>query len=175
MAAGKGIVAIDLSDKDVRRVLSGFTLLVKETDDKRPNSELRLATKQISEKVGAEIQRAAYTHRFDPEAAVRVASTTKVLSDRVPKIRIGNTKRGLFSGGATVNEVLFGNEFGAAKNSYGNMGMKNGGRRFPPKTAKVGRGNEGYYIFPTIRALSPFIRDEWIKMADELFRKWRSA
>ena len=157
-------------DQEVKRTLDAFTRLQKETDDKSVNSSLRQATKKISEELGKEIAKAAYVHPHSPAQAIKVASTIKVLSDRVPKIGIGKGKSRIFSGGATAGQVLFGNEFGAIPDGIGNAGMRGGGKRFPPKSARSGRGHEGYWIFPTVKANERYIREQWLKMADELFK-----
>lgn len=161
-------VKIEL-DSEVRATLNAFTRLQKETDDKSANTALRQATKKISEKLGGEIVKSAYVHPYSPRQAIKVASTVRVLSDRVPKIGIGKGKARIFSGGATAGQVLFGNEFGAVPNGIGNANFKSG-KRFPPKSARSGRGNEGYFIFPTVKANERFLRDEWLQMANELFK-----
>lgn len=156
-------------DDEVRATLNAFTRLQKETDDKSANTALRQATKAISEELGKEIGRQAYVHPFSPAQAVKVATTIKVLSDRVPKIGIGKGRGRIFSGGARAGDVLFGNEFGAIPNGVGNSNFK-GGKRFPPRSPRRGKGNAGYWIFPTIRANERDIREQWLKMADALFK-----
>jgi hypothetical protein len=90
-----------------------------------------------------------------------------VLSDRVPKIGIGKGRSRIFSGGGRAGDVLFGNEFGAIPLGVGNSNFK-GGKRFPPRSPRRGKGNEGYWIFPTVRANERYIRQQWLKMADGL-------
>lgn len=156
-------------DDDVKATLNAFTRLQRETDDKSANSALRQATKAIADDLGKEITRAAYVSPFSPQQAARVATTVKVLSDRVPKIGIGKGRGRIFSGGARAGDVLFGSEFGAIPNGVGNSNFK-GGRRFPPRSPRRGKGNAGYWIFPTVRANERDIRDQWLKMANELFK-----
>jgi hypothetical protein len=157
-------------DDDVRRTLNAFSRLQRETNDRNVNSALRQATKAITQELATEIKRAAYVTPYSPAQAVKVAQTVKVLSDRVPKIGIGKGRARVFSGGARPGQVLFGSEFGAIPNGVGNAGMKNGGRRFPPKSPRRNRGNAGYWIFPTIRANERMIRDEWFKMTTQLLK-----
>lgn len=157
-------------DDDVRKTLNAFSRLQRETDDRNVNSALRQATKQITQELATEIKRAAYVSPYSPAQAAKVATTVKVLSDRIPKIGIGKGRSRIFSGGAKAGDVVFGSEFGAIPNGIGNAGMKNGGRRFPPKSPRSGRGNSGYWIFPTIKANEKYIRDQWFKMADVLLR-----
>lgn len=156
-------------DDDVKDTLAAFTRLVKETDDKSANTELRKATKIIADVLAKEIVKSAYVHPYYPAQAIRVATTVKPLSDRVPKIGIGKGRGKIFSGGATAGQVLFGNEFGSIPNGIGNVKF-NGGKRFPPRSPKAKRGNKGYWIFPAIQANERFIREEWLKMANALFK-----
>jgi hypothetical protein len=159
-------------DDDIRRTLNAFTRLQKQTDDKNVNSALRKATKTITQGLADEIVKAAYVHPFYPAQAAKVATTVKVLSDRVPKIGIGKGRGRIFSGGARAGDVLFGSEFGSTADGVGSVNFKTG-KRFPPRSSKSGRGNAGYWIFPTIKANERFIRDEWLKMSDELFAEFR--
>ena len=157
-------------DDEVRATLNAFTRLQKETDDKSANTALRQATKTISDQLGKEIGRAAYVHPFSPAQAIKVATTIKVLSDRVPKIGIGKGRGRIFSGGGRAGDVLFGNEFGSIQGGIGNFGF-NGGKRFPiPRSPRRGKGNAGYWIFPTVRANERDIREQWLKMANALFK-----
>ena len=154
-------------DDDIFATLRAFNRLQKETEDRNPNSELRQATKAISDELGKEIEKSAYVHRYSPAQAIKVASTIRVQSDRIPKISIGKGRKKIFSGGGRAGDVLFGNEFGAIPNGIGNSNFK-GGKRFPPRSPKSGRGNEGYWIFPTIKANERYVREQWLKMANEL-------
>ena len=154
-------------DDDIFATLRAFNRLQKETDDRNPNAELRQATKAISDELGKEITKSAYVHPYYPAQAIKVASTIRVQSDRIPKISIGKGKKKMFSGGGRAGDVLFGNEFGSIPNGIGNSNFK-GGKRFPPRSPRSGRGNEGYWIFPTIKANERYVRDQWLKMANEL-------
>lgn len=154
-------------DDEVNATLKAFNRLQKETDDRNPNAELRQATKAIANELGQEIVKSAYVHPYYPKQAVKVASSVKVLSDRVPKIGIGKGRSRIFSGGGRAGDVLFGNEFGAIPLGVGNSNFK-GGKRFPPRSPRRGKGNEGYWIFPTVRANERYIRQQWLKMADGL-------
>jgi hypothetical protein len=46
-------------------------------------------------------------------------------------------------------------DFGSAGN------FPNGGYKFPARTQSEGRGNRGYWIFPTLKALQPEITRRW--------------
>jgi hypothetical protein len=158
-------------DDDVRKTLNAFSRLQRETNDKNVNSALRQATKAMTQELVNEIKKEAYVHPFYPKQAVKVASSAKVLSDRVPKIGIGKGRGRIFSGGGRAGDVLFGSEFGAIPNGVGNSNF-NKGRRFAPKSPRSGRGNAGYWIFPTIKANERYLRDQWLRMADRLLKEF---
>lgn len=158
-------------DDDVRKTLNAFTRLQRETNDRNVNSALRKATKAMTQELVKEIKKEAYVHPYYPKQAVKVATTAKVLSDRVPKIGIGKGRGRIFSGGARAGDVLFGSEFGAIPNGIGNANFGKG-KRFPPKSPRSGRGNAGYWVFPTIKANERYLREQWLRMADELLKQF---
>jgi hypothetical protein len=85
---------------------------------------------------------------------------------------VGGTK-GRASGGANAGQLLFGNEFGGNRNAYGSLSaFPNGGYRFPPRTAREGRGNKGYWIFPTLKVLQPEIKKRWFKAINDVMDLW---
>jgi hypothetical protein len=107
-----------------------------------------------------------------PRQAAVVAQTVRFNRDRVPNVTIGGSK-GRASGGANAGQILFGNEFGGERNSKGNKSaFPSGGFRFPPRTPKEGRGNRGYWIFPTVKAMQPEITKRWMTAINDIVDKW---
>lgn len=138
--------------------------------DKESQTELKDQVASISAWTATQIKQAASMSPF-PVQSEKLANTIKFNRDRVPNVTIGGSK-GRFSGGALSGEVLFGNEFGA--NATGTNGnFPNGGRRFPQRSAREGRGNAGYWIYPTLRAIQPEIAQRWWAAADRIFRHWQ--
>ena len=160
MADARITVKID-ADKDVKAVLKKLNLLGKEA-----NTELKAEVVQISQMFAGAIVGAADQAPFSVQAQ-RVASTVRANKDRVPSITVGGS-RGRFSGGVTAGQALFGSEFGANDGAF----FPNGGRRFPDRSPKLGRGNAGYWIFPTLRALQPQLTRDWKDAVDKILRKW---
>jgi hypothetical protein len=148
-------------DVDVKRVLKVLNTMGKEA-----NTELRSEVINISQGLAQAIVAAAGQAPFTMQAQ-RVASTVRANRDRVPSITVGGS-RGKLSGGATAGTVVYGNEFGANDGQF----FPNGGRRFPERSPKKGRGNTGYWIFPTLTAMQPQLVRDWKEAVGKIFEKW---
>lgn len=107
-----------------------------------------------------------------PEQAALVAQTVKFNRDRIPNVTIGGSRGRRASGGALPGELLYGNEFGANPSSR-NGAFPNGGRRFPYRSPRMGRGNAGYWIYPAMREMQPEITKRWHNAVDRIFRHWQ--
>jgi hypothetical protein len=161
--------------KDLKNLYAAFKTLTDEA-----NNELKSQVTAISAWTATKIQAAANLAPYMPKQASRVADTVRPNKDRIPNVTIGGSKRN-FSGGAAVGEVLFGSEFGAEpyltkKKNGSNLGAntfgKNKGRRFPPMSPPYNGGNEGYWIFPTLRREQPAITSAWITAVDGVLNNW---
>jgi len=153
--------------KDYRELLKALNLM-----DKEAQFELKNEVYSISSWVAQGIKQAASGHEFYPRQAEVVASTIRAARDRLPTIYIGGSK-GRASGGANAGQLLFGNEFGGNRNAYGNLtAFKNGGYRFPRRTDREGRGNKGYWIFPTLKGQQKDILEMWKTATRKVMDNW---
>lgn len=66
-----------------------------------------------------------------------------------------------FSGGGTTQILWGGLEFGS--NRY---------KQFPNRTPSQGRGNAGYFIYPTLRRIQPELVRQWEEAFAEILKKW---
>ena len=140
--------------------------------DKESKTELKNKVKGIAGWVAEDIKTAAsYAPMY--KQAIKVAQTVRANKDRVPSVTIGGS-RVKFSGGALSGEVLIGSEFGADPTSV-NGQFPNGGRRFPYRSPKRGQGNEGYWIYPTLRLAQPRITREWHEAVDNVLDNWKKG
>ena len=158
----------------VRPDLSDYRGLLKALNqiDKESQYVLKDEVYAISAWTAQGIKQAAFAHPFYPKQAAVVAATIRPARDRVPTVYIGGSK-GRASGGANAGQLLFGNEFGGNRNAFGNLSaFPNGGYRFPPRTAREGRGNKGYWIFPTLKAMQPEIKKRWFRAVNEVMDLW---
>jgi hypothetical protein len=153
--------------KDYRELLKALNVM-----DDAAKIDLKNEVYSISSWVAKGIAQAASGHQYYPKQAEIVAQTIRPARDRLPTIYIGGSK-GRASGGANAGQLLFGNEFGGDRNAYGNKtAFPNGGFKFPPRTDREGRGNVGYWIFPTLKGMQKDILEKWKSAATKVMDNW---
>jgi hypothetical protein len=154
----------DLSD--YRGLLKAISLM-----DKDSQGALKSDIQSISRWTAQGMIYASYGSPMPRQAAI-VASTVRANKDRIPNVTIGGS-RGRASGGANAGQLLFGNEFGSDRNAKGSAGsFPNGGFKFPERSRSEGRGNAGYWIFPTLKAMQPEIRKRWLDAVNKVMDNW---
>lgn len=93
--------------------------------------------------------------------ASRIAQGSRVKkSSRIGEITYGFASQ-KFSGGATTKDIWGGSEFGSNKF-----------KQFPVWSGKEGRGSRGWFIYPTLRRIQPYIVAEWTKSFDKILKEW---
>jgi hypothetical protein len=93
--------------------------------------------------------------------ASRITEGSKVKkSSRIGEITFGFAAQ-KFSGGATTKDLWGGSEFGTNKF-----------KQFPVWSGREGRGSKGYFIYPTLRRIQPYIVAEWTKSFDKILKEW---
>jgi hypothetical protein len=134
--------------------------------DKEAQVAVRDEVQKISNMLAGEITSVMSRSR---DSRVRhVGRTVRGTRERTPVIKIGKATRLPVSRGGTgprASDLMFGIEFGA--NQAGRNGF-----RFPERTPKLGQGNEGYWIYPTIRKQQPRVVDLWAKALDKVAAEW---
>jgi hypothetical protein len=145
--------------------------------DAESKTELKEKVKGIATWVAEDIKRAAASAPMSKQASY-VAQTVRANKDRVPSVTIGGSKKAKVSRKITpgspapsVGELLYGSEFGADPTSASGK-FPNGGRRFPYRSPQRGKGSEGYWIYPTLRANQPRITREWHEEVDKVLSNW---
>ncbi len=167
MAESRTTITVRPDLKDYRGLLKALNQM-----DKESQFVLKDEVYSISTWTAQGIKQAGFAHPFYPRQAAVVAATVRPARDRVPTVYVGGTK-GRASGGANAGQLLFGNEFGGNRNAIGNQSaFKNGGFRFPPRTPREGRGNAGYWIFPTLKSLQPEIKKRWFAACNKVMDNW---
>ena len=164
-----------ISFKPDGKQLAGLYEAFKKLDE-AANKQLKDDVSSISAWTGSLIKEAASRVPQMPRQAERVAQTVKFNKDRVPNVTIGGAKKN-FSGGASAGNVLFGSEFGAEEWLAGgtvgaNRFGKYGGRRFPDRSPALGKGNAGWWIFPTLRENQSEITMRWTNAVEQVLNKW---
>ncbi len=173
MANTRETISVKADPKQLGALYAAFKTLTVEA-----NTQLKSDVASISAWTAQEIKSAAASLPADkyPRQASRVADSVRFNNDRIPNVTIGGSKKG-FSGGAYTGEVLLGSEFGAEPWLVGgtagaNRFGKYGGRRFPDRSPRKGRGNEGYWIYPTLRAKQGEITQRWTAAVTKVLNKW---
>jgi hypothetical protein len=93
--------------------------------------------------------------------ASRVATGSKVKkSSKIGEVTFGFASQ-KFSGGADTKQIWGGSEFGS--NTY---------KQFPVWSGREGRGSKGYFIYPTLRKIQPYIVAEWTKSFNKILGEW---
>ena len=167
MADNKQTIRFQPDLKDLRGLLKALN---KMDDDSK--KALKDNVSSISAWTATGIKMGAYIGSPMPAQTAIVAQTVRANKDRIPNVTIGGS-RGRASGGANAGILLFGNEFGSDRNAFGSKGnFPNGGYKFPARTPRLGRGNKGYWIFPTLRAMQPEITRRWKAAVGEVYENW---
>lgn len=167
MAEGRTTITVRPDLTEYRDLLKALSKM-----DKEAQQGLKDDVYKISEWTAKGMKQAASAHPYYPKQAELVAATIRPARDRVPTVRIGGSKKMPVQRKVTsrnpapdAGQLLFGNEFGGDRNAYGNLSaFPNGGYRFPRRTSREGRGNTGYWIFPTLK-----------DMQDDIYKKWDAA
>lgn len=136
---------IQYDRKQLRAVTTAFKAMSDEAVD-----AARRESSALAEFAAAKIKDAAATRTVNPTAVQRIASGVKISKTS----KIGEFSYGFasqkFSGGGSTRDLWAGFEFGS--NKY---------KQFPNRTPNRGRGNSGYFIYPTLRQIQPQIIAQW--------------
>jgi hypothetical protein len=111
-------------------------------------NELRTEAKNIASQVVAR-QKAAGTG--SDRTSALAAGSVRARRDRTPSIVAG--------GRSKAGQVFFGAEFG-------------GGRRKTTRQFRPYRGTQGYWFYPTLRAMTPKLLVDYGHALDRAARKW---
>jgi hypothetical protein len=133
--------------------------------DKEVNVALRDEVQKIANMMSKEIAQAG---RGRSKRDAFVADTIRGTRERTPVIKIGAAQRMPVSrsgAGPRASDLMFGMEFGA--NQSGPNGW-----RFPERTPRRGRGNEGYWIFPTARKQQRRVIEMWGAALEKVAKEW---
>jgi len=142
--------------RELAKVAKAFSLMGDEAVDEARNAAGALATFALDE-----IRSAASTRTKGAKAVTRIAQGAKVSkSSKTGRIDLGFASQ-RFSGGATTQILWPGLEFGS--NRY---------RQFPRRTPSNGRGNAGYFIYPTLRKIQPELVRQWEDLFAGILKKW---
>jgi hypothetical protein len=149
-------VPVSVQVDGLEQTLKAFNRLDKDSKKKARQSVLK-----VSEQIASRLRATAPTEtRYQ-----NLVASIRTKADRNPKVDIGRLANPKVSGGAGPRELVIGMEFGADQSGPNRW-------RFPPRTPRYGRGNAGYWIFPTARRNQAEIVKLWRDSLDASIREW---
>jgi hypothetical protein len=147
---------IQYDRKQLRAVTSAFKAMSEEATDAAKRESNALA-----EFAAAKIKDAAATRTVNPAAVQRIASGVKVSkTSKIGELSYGFASQ-KFSGGGSTRDLWAGFEFGSNKF-----------KQFPTRTPNRGRGNSGYFIYPTLRQIQPQIIAQWETAFNKILKEY---
>lgn len=142
--------------KEIREVIRSFKAM-----DEVAILEAKKVSGALADYALGKIKEAAGTRTVATKVATRIADNGKVSkSSKVGEISLGFASQ-RFSGGGTTKSLWGGMEFGS-----------NRFPQFPRRTPTLGRGNKGYFIFPTLKAAQPHIIQEWQQAFSKIIKEF---
>jgi len=141
---------------ELRGILSAFKAM-----DEQAIQEARTESNAIATYAANEIKVTALGRTVSGAGVRRVAEGVRISkSSKIGEFSYGFASQ-RFSGGATTQKLWAGLEFGS--NRY---------RQFPRRTPNKGRGNSGYFIYPTLRKIQPELIRKWEEAFAAIVKKW---
>jgi len=148
-------VEIAYDKADLRRVLGAFKAM-----DEEATVQAKAASGALAEFAQDKIVGTAVGRGRAAEKIVRGSNVSK--SSKIGELSFGFAGQ-KFSGGGTTQQLWGGNEFGS--NKYKQFPIWSG---FGPK----GRGSNGWFIYPTLRAIQPEIIAKWENAFEKILKEF---
>ena len=148
--------AIAYDKAEIRAITRSFKAM-----DEQAINQAKTASNALATYVGDKIKIAARTRQVAGKAAIRIADGVTISkTSKIGEFSYGFARQ-KFSGGATTQSLWPGMEFGS--NRY---------KQFPNRTPSEGRGNKGYFIYPTLKAEQPEILRQWEESFSKIAKEW---
>lgn len=141
---------------ELRGILKAFKAM-----DDQAVQEARTESSALATYAANQIKVTAMGRTVAGAGVRRVAEGVRISkSSKIGELSYGFASQ-RFSGGATTQKLWAGLEFGS--NRY---------RQFPRRTPNQGRGNAGYFIYPTLRKIQPELVRKWEEAFSAIVKKW---
>lgn len=149
--------AISYDRRELRAITSAFKAMSDQAID-----EAKKESSALAEYAAGKIKETAATRQVSGVAARRIADGVRISkSSKIGEFSYGFASQ-KFSGGGTTRDLLYGMEFGS--NRY---------KQFPNRTPVKGRGNSGYFIYSTLRAIQPEIVKQWEEAFGRILKEYK--
>lgn len=143
-----------------RSELSGIKRAFKAMDAEALD-QAKQASAEIAEMLKDKIIRKAQTRQIAGASARRIAEGARVAkSSKIGELSFGFAAQ-KYSGGGTTQQLWPGMEFGS-----------NRFKQFPRRTPRLGRGNKGYFIYPTLTENQTELIAKWEESFDRILKEW---
>ena len=159
---------IKIKDADINAIRKTFKNM-----DEIAQNDMNLAAQQIAIEAASAVGSALQS---TPQGQAIARSIKVSPKSKTPFFTVGGSSVKL-KNGTPVGEIALGVEFGAYQDRPRKRKGKStnyvGYRQFQPRSPREGRGNAGYFIFPTLKALQPEITRKWVEQVDRIRKDWR--
>jgi hypothetical protein len=143
-----------------RTDLRGITRAFKAMDDEAIEAAKRESS-NLAQFAADRVKITAATRTVSGTAARRIADGVRVsATSKIGEFSYGFARQ-RFSGGGSTLDLLYGMEFGS-----------NRFKQFPTRTPNRGRGNSGYFIYPTLRQIQPDLIRKWEDAFSKILKEW---
>ena len=141
---------------ELRSIIRAFKAMETQATD-----EAKRESSALAEFAAGKIREAAASRTVSGAAVQRVADGVRVSkSSKVGEFSYGFASQ-KFSGGGTTQILWASLEFGS--NRY---------KQFPRRTPNRGRGNSGYFIYPTLRQIQPELVRQWEEAFSRILKEY---
>lgn len=149
--------AITYDKAELRGIIKAF----KAMDDAAVEAAKKESS-ALAQYAADKVKTAAGSRIVSGIAARRIADGVVVSkSSKVGEFSYGFARQ-KFSGGGSTRDLLYGMEFGS-----------NRFKQFPARSPRYGkRGNSGYFIYPTLRAIQPELIKQWEQAFDRILKEY---
>ncbi len=147
---------ISYDRRELRSIMAAFKAMDAEAVD-----QAKRESNALAQFAADKIKVAAQGRTVSSAAVQRVADGVRISkSSKIGEFSYGFASQ-RFSGGGTTQILWPGLEFGS-----------NRFKQFPRRTPSKGRGNSGYFIYPTLRSIQPELVRKWEDAFSKILEKW---
>ena len=147
---------ISYDKQELRGIIKAFKAM-----DEAAVEAAKKESSALAQYASEQIKKTAATRTVSGVAARRIADGVSISkSSKVGEFSYGFARQ-KFSGGGSTLDLLYGMEFGS-----------NRFKQFPTRTPSKGRGNSGYFIYSTLRAIQPELIKQWEQAFDRILKEW---
>ena len=148
-------ITVGFDQQEIRAILRSF----KAMDDEAIDQAKQIGG-DLAEFAAGKIRDYALGSRYVATRRVANAVTIK-RSSKIGEFSYGQRGQRFFSGGASTLDMVYGLEFGSVYYP-----------QFPPRSDRKGRGNVGYFIYPTLKRIQPEILKKWVVAFDKIVERF---